>query len=295
MLVDRRAVFLDPVPFNGQSGADTLAPLQWELLYGQLRASAADTTAYPSPTELSARAETYLAQGKLPLAVMVLPFDYLDPAAVQDGRLEMAQGLYGEEPYRPTMPANSVPPGDGYGMASPTEVYEADSPYRSSLAVAAAPLYSSRASLAFTGVLMAGQPLTLIIPRELLMLGVYPMQGTTFFLDADDGLGWREVALDLPGSVTYPTSGYKTLRLRFYVSNFGELYSSFSLYVSEEMQNGDVVNLLTASQAQKCILGLQGPVGSGATVPWHRYECGVTPGAAYAWLPPRPYGSIDDS
>ena len=42
ILANRRAVLLDPGQFLGTADAETLVPMQWEVLYGQFRTSAAD-------------------------------------------------------------------------------------------------------------------------------------------------------------------------------------------------------------------------------------------------------------
>ncbi len=52
VLANRRSVYLDPGRFQGTTAADTLRPLQWEVLFGQLRMSAADPSDFPSPDML---------------------------------------------------------------------------------------------------------------------------------------------------------------------------------------------------------------------------------------------------
>lgn len=139
VLANRRAVFLDPGRFQGTTAADTLRPMQWEVLFGQLRMSAADPSDFPAPASLAALAQTEREAGRLPIALLYQPFDYLSEAPLQDGRLEVNDSGPIQRVYRPTV---SIGVQRSYALPSP---------YAQASAFAAGVLYGAEVANARLG------------------------------------------------------------------------------------------------------------------------------------------------
>lgn len=102
VLANRRAIFLDPLRYQGTTSSDTLKPMQWEVLYGQFRMSAADPTNFPNPSSLKAVVQAQRENGRLPIALLWQPFDFVPEKAVDDGRVLIEDVQPIRKLYRPT-------------------------------------------------------------------------------------------------------------------------------------------------------------------------------------------------
>ena len=275
VLANRRAVLLDPGRFAGSTGADTLLPMQWEVLYGQFRTSAADPSRFPTPASLAALARSEREAGRLPIAVLWQPYDYVDSTAVDTGRLMVDDSGPAEQLYRPT--ASSLNGG---------VYYTEGNPYKQSRTFAAGALYGGEIDNALSGPVTAGAAVTFVVPTGLFVVPAGTAKPTTVRVDVGTGAGLQTVGLGQPFTATYATAGPKTIRV--YATIGGVTRRAwFRLYVRAAEA---VVQLFVGSDPVE--LCQQRAVGSFWTP--NRVHCGVTPAAQYAYAAPRDYPTVLD-
>ncbi len=272
VLANRRSVYLDPGRFQGTTAADTLRPLQWEVLFGQLRMSAADPSDFPSPTALATLAHDEREAGRLPIALLYQPFDYISEAPLQDGRLEVDDSGPVQQVYRPTV-----------GVGSRT-AYAMPPPYEQASAFAAGVLYGAEMTNARLGPVEVGATATFSVPSGLFVVPAGTGTPSTVDVDPGDGGGYRTVSVGQTVSAAYGTPGEKTVQVRASVAG-SVRHARFALRVRESTSGGAGQNLVGRSSGEACA---EGAVGSH----WSSVHCGVEPDPQLAWSGARNYPNV---
>ncbi|WP_412060450.1 T9SS type A sorting domain-containing protein [Rubrivirga sp. IMCC45206] len=271
VLANRRAIFLDPGRQDGTPEADPLRPLQWEVLYGQMRTAAEDVRSMPSAEALAATAATFRARRQLPIAVVWQPFDFIDQAAVDDGRLLVDESGPTPQLYRPDT--------DGFSAASP---------YQQASVFAAGALYGGDLSAALHGPVAVGATLTLVLPRNLFVVPAGWARPAFVEVLAGKRGATQTVALDQPFTVSFATPGTKWIRLTAVVGG-ATRHAAFQLEVREPgpARAGALESSVGASPAEACAT-------RAVEFAWSRIVCGVTPEPSLRWRPRRRYATIND-
>ena len=185
------AYFVDPHPYNGflPSAANGY---EWSAMQYQLWSGVSGVHPVPSPTSIAADAQAHVAAGRVPFSLTYWRYDYIDPDAETDGRIELTSDGFA----RPRNPDGTL--------------------------VNPAPLYVER-TLFTAGVPMAagltvGRTTSFVFDHKMVSL----MPGASYSnveVDFGDGNGFRSVSPGAPFSVTFPATGKREFTLRAAVAD----------------------------------------------------------------------------
>lgn len=255
ILANRRPLLVDPGLHDGRG--TRIDATQWKALHYQLRNSAADPSAIPSLESLDVAAAQERAAGRLPLALMYRPFDYVADADLDDGTFER---LSNDQIQVSAQARQRVQSG---ARVAPL--------YRRSAAFAGTVYHHVLEEELYAGGAVVGQPATFRLPSSLYLAP--PGELSNLRVDLGDGNGLRPLAVGTDLVTTYASIGRKVIRI---VANVqGRVFETLTTIV--------VTGELNVGVSADCAQTATAPVPD-------RVECDVTPRSGLAFGPVREDG-----
>ncbi|MBD3336788.1 MAG: hypothetical protein GF355_14850 [Candidatus Eisenbacteria bacterium] len=189
ILLDR-ALVLSPLPeFDGSARSPAATTAEWRRMYAEIRRAALPPVAWPAPAALQESAASTAERGDVPIAIMNIRYDRLDPDALETGALRLEDDRLAA----------------GAGEFTVQERLFAAAPLREET--------------------YHGARVTFRVDRRFYISNT-TNSAMALEIDFDDGRGFRTAVFGREETVRYAAPGAKTLRLRMTLDDGTRLHAA---------------------------------------------------------------------